>query len=888
MVRPLLLMGLWLLVLGRAWAVPAQLIRPDEPWRYLALSEQGPPEGWEEPGFDDSAWAVGPGGFSVGFSGYLQGATVIPSWTGRAYVRGLVLRRSFVVERVEEIRSLILRAEFEDGLIVWLNGQEVVRRGLPSGAVPRWDMAAESHPLGEADRMDLGDQRDRLRAGTNWLALQVFDASSFGGTVYAWPELRANFARGPWVQNVSSNRFDVVWTTAAPVASRLELRAAGTLDWRRPDHAAPVSEGVVEVSGLGAGERYEYRVVLEYPGQEVESEVGSVRTLRPSGEVDFVVIGDTGASTVGQYEVGARLFEQTTDLVLHVGDIVYPNFTRGRVDLRCLSEYEPSLRSVPWFFTMGNHDVYAGEEPYLETFRLPRDGLTGGSRFYSFDHGEVHFVSLFVPWWGMSSIGAVAPDGTRSAQYRWLTNDLVTTGKRWKVVFFHQPPLTSGPHGLDDYDANGQLDTVEMKRELVPLLSRYGVHVVFNGHDHSWERFAPTNGTHYVVTGGGGAFLYPRSLGEPGSAQFSTRYHWLRVRVRGSELTGEAVGTGGEVFDRFTVRIAEGDERELSAPWVTRSVQPEVSNGDGNVVGETFDLPGPGMAARTVGSANLGRLVAAVDTEGIRLGLREVMIWPGQTIALLIGTTNSVGAGDSSSLGGLGGVGGPALGSVRLAFERDPPAMVALVGDEYADEARPEWVRPGTSARVGQGVYRWDGDLSPVAGARLRQFNRSPEAEGVAVEQSADYIVVSLPWGALPEVWPGDRISVRAVVLTPSGPGGGLPLELDASYLGVGWTVSPDGFVRLGAVTVALAEEPSEGEGRDRPELSAALAPGGIRIGWRPRIGRRYEVERAERLPGPFLPMPVPGFPRRALGPVESVVVAGEERQAWYRVRALP
>jgi hypothetical protein len=182
---------------------------------------------------------------------------------------------------------------------------------------------------------------------------------------------------------------------------------------------------------------------------------------------------------------------ERVDLVLHTGDISYPVFEDGQIDLRCFGAYEPHMRGVPYFFTVGNHDFYNGDQAYLEAFWLPTNSVTGTEHYYSFDQGDAHFVSLFVPWHGVSQFGKVMPDGSRSAPYQWLTNDLAGSSKPWKLVFFHQPIRTSGPHILDDYDVSGRSDIHELREALLPALASSGVQLVFMGHDHAWERFAP-------------------------------------------------------------------------------------------------------------------------------------------------------------------------------------------------------------------------------------------------------------------------------------------------------------------------------------------------------------------------------------------------------------
>ena len=44
---------------------------------------------------------------------------------------------------------------------------------------------------------------------------------------------------------------------------------------------------------------------------------------------------------------------------------------------------------VPVFTVLGNHDWYEPEENYIQEWKLP-----GNEHYYSFDHGNVHFVGL--------------------------------------------------------------------------------------------------------------------------------------------------------------------------------------------------------------------------------------------------------------------------------------------------------------------------------------------------------------------------------------------------------------------------------------------------------------------------------------------------------------
>ncbi|MBL9129440.1 MAG: metallophosphoesterase family protein [Verrucomicrobiales bacterium] len=928
-------------------------------WRYEVLTVgRMPARGWETPGFDDRSWSVGPAGFSAGMYGYDQAATLLPTYDQGTTVRGVLMRHAWEVRDPGAIETLTLRIDYEDGVVGWLNGEEVFRRGLPEGVPFTGQEVPVARFSGAVDLVDLTPFRNRLVSGTNVLALAVLEASGFGASLFVWPELRANFTRGPLVQRVSSDAAVVYWRTAAPVDARLVYRDSGSEGPEIRVGAGLGTNGAVELSGLKEGTTYEYRVEWDGTAGPVRSEPARFTTLRTSGDLDFLVVGDTGSGSAAQHAVAAAMAREKTDLVLHTGDISYPVFTDGEIDLRCHGAYEPQMRGVPFFFTVGNHDFYRGDAAYLDAFWLPTNSTTRTEHYYSFDHGDAHFVSLFVPWFGVSQFGTISEDGARSGPYRWLTNDLATTTKPWKFVFFHQPIRTSGPHILDDYDANGRQDVLESRESLMPALAAGGVQMVFMGHDHTWERFAPLDGVHALVTGGGGAFLYPQYRRDPGSAQYGSRHHFSRVSIRGTEMRLEAVGIDGGVLDRFTVRRrggGGGDAPRLASRWVTAS--PGASgprNDDGNVPGERFDLEGDGWATIPGATANPGRLVVNHDGLRVRIGLRDAMLWPGQTLALFVGNPEVPGA---PRCDGVGAGRGHPLSRLSLDFRGFAPGWLALLGDEFADETNPDFRRAGDPVALGQGVFRLDADLNPIGGSPVRQFNRSPEVSPVYGEENADFMIVDLPREVLGAARVGAELRLGAVVVTPVSDAGGVRLEADTAYVGGGlsrdaagrWVLEP-GVVELGEVPgvdrdgdglaeareaelgtdanhpdtdrdglpdgwevehgldpksatgVDGAEGDADGDGYgNREEFDSGMSPRlaadplrvramrqgtTLRLDWRAVVGRRYEIETASRLPGPFGPVPVAGFPRRAGGTNETALIpgAGAGGATWYRV----
>ncbi|HSV73253.1 MAG TPA: glycoside hydrolase family 2 TIM barrel-domain containing protein [Chthonomonadales bacterium] len=92
-------------------------------WRYTMAA---PAAGWEQAGFDDSAWASGPGGFGTRNT---PGAVVGTEWSGPS----IWLRRTFTLDAVGG-PLLALRVHHDEDADVYVNGRRVVAlRGFTQG-----------------------------------------------------------------------------------------------------------------------------------------------------------------------------------------------------------------------------------------------------------------------------------------------------------------------------------------------------------------------------------------------------------------------------------------------------------------------------------------------------------------------------------------------------------------------------------------------------------------------------------------------------------------------------------------------------------------------------------------------------------------------------------
>lgn len=247
-------------------------------------------------------------------------------------------------------------------------------------------------------------------------------------------------------------------------------------------------------------------------------------------DAGFVAFGDFGGGPA-QYAVSAVMGtwarDHRVDALVTTGDNVYergepPNFRR-QLD----EPYAELRRTRPMWVTLGNHDVVAGHGPR----QLAHLGLPALPYTRDLPNVRIHFL-----------------DGNRPsrAQAGWLDRSLSAPGPGLRVVVFHQPVYSCGPHG----------STKAIGRDWAPILERHRVALVLNGHDHNYQRFISARDVTYVVSGGGGRGLYAvpnRCPHEPRKQVHASRHHFVGVEVHGTTLRGEVVASNGDTIDSFAI-----------------------------------------------------------------------------------------------------------------------------------------------------------------------------------------------------------------------------------------------------------------------------------------------------------------------------------------------
>jgi 3',5'-cyclic AMP phosphodiesterase CpdA len=247
----------------------------------------------------------------------------------------------------------------------------------------------------------------------------------------------------------------------------------------------------------------------------------------------FIAFGDFGTTGSAQRAVARAMNDwaaapgHRTDALVTTGDNVYPDGAPDRFRGALDAPYESLRRSAPMWATLGNHDVMNGhgraELGHLGLPSLPYRRRLPGAELLFLDANRV--------------------DG---AQASWLQARLAAPGPPFRVVVFHQPAWSCSVHG----------STSAVDRLWVPIFERHRVALVLNGHDHNYQRYTSRRGVTYVVTGGGGAALYPvdddcRETPDQNAAV--SRHHFTAVQVTGGTMTLSAVATSGAVLDRAVI-----------------------------------------------------------------------------------------------------------------------------------------------------------------------------------------------------------------------------------------------------------------------------------------------------------------------------------------------
>jgi tartrate-resistant acid phosphatase type 5 len=258
------------------------------------------------------------------------------------------------------------------------------------------------------------------------------------------------------------------------------------------------------------------------------------------GPTRFAAIGDYGYAGPDEQAVADLVKSWRPELIVTLGDNNYPLGGADTIDVNIGLFYHDYISPYAgrfgcggprnrFFPSLGNHDWMTPDaRPYLDYFTLP-----GNERYYDVAWGFVHLYAI--------DSDPSEPDGTTadSVQAAWLRAHLAAAKERWKIVFFHHAPYSSGPHGSN----------VALRWPY----KAWGADLVLTGHDHDYERFS-IDGLPYIVNGLGGAVFYPLGAPAEGSvARFNEAAGALFIEADATSLHARFRTADGRQIDSLTL-----------------------------------------------------------------------------------------------------------------------------------------------------------------------------------------------------------------------------------------------------------------------------------------------------------------------------------------------
>ena len=424
--------------------------------------------------------------------------------------------------------------------------------------------------------------------------------------------------RGPYLQMGTGSSMNIRWRTDIATISRVRYgTSAGSLT-NMAEELSSKTEHNIKLTGLSTNTFYWYSV--ESASGVLQGDADNYfKTLPPVGEKQLFrigVFGDCGANNTNQLEVRnsitTYLGSNYMNAWILLGDNAYSIGTDAQYSTGFFNYYKDKfLKQNPLYPAPGNHDYdspsgarTAHNNPYHSIFTMPTAGEAGGApsgtkSYYSFDIGNIHFISL-------DSDGLHGPDGSKkkiydlpNVQVDWLIQDLeANTNKDWVIAYWHHPPFTKGSHDSDNQSAINDADLVEVRTKLIKVLEDRGVDLILCGHSHVYERTkllkgyystsasyneslyalstssakydattnscpyykkaaTGNNGTVYVVAGSagqrGGAGLIP---GFPHAAMYYSNKDEagaMMLEIEGNRLNAKWIDQSGTIEDQFTM-----------------------------------------------------------------------------------------------------------------------------------------------------------------------------------------------------------------------------------------------------------------------------------------------------------------------------------------------
>lgn len=166
------------------------LIDAGSDWAYRD-DNTAPPAAWNQPSYNDGGWPQGPA--QLGYGDGDEATQLSYGSDANNKTPAYYFRKTFTVADPSSFSVLLLRMVADDGAVVFLNGQEVWRYNMPTGAIQFNTLASSAVSGGtESAWLELNIPATGLVAGTNLIAVEMHQAATNSSDLSFDFELKGN------------------------------------------------------------------------------------------------------------------------------------------------------------------------------------------------------------------------------------------------------------------------------------------------------------------------------------------------------------------------------------------------------------------------------------------------------------------------------------------------------------------------------------------------------------------------------------------------------------------------------------------------------------------------------------------------------------------------
>lgn len=285
-------------------------------------------------------------------------------------------------------------------------------------------------------------------------------------------------------QQIDNGVVEVAVATDGPEFLLKEVRriAASTQLFENQNRNEPLVKATYHsavITNLNSGTTYVYRVGNGSEDHSYWSEWFQFTTANTNMKApfSFIYFGDAQNNVKSLWSRvirnSYRQFPQV-NFMLHAGDLI--NDRDANMEWGEWFHAGSFIHAtVPSMMTPGNHEYRNGvlSSLWRPQFTLPENGPIEDLKetCYSLDYQNMKLISI-------DSEGFNKSQEAREVQVKWLDSVLRYNTKKWTAITMHYPIFST---------AEGR-DNKELREALKPLMDKYKVDLVLQGHDHTYAR----------------------------------------------------------------------------------------------------------------------------------------------------------------------------------------------------------------------------------------------------------------------------------------------------------------------------------------------------------------------------------------------------------------